>query len=69
MDKGIAFTDQQQVYFKGSQLGFSLQTIQNKLAQEQSPRQQQILEQRRQLEKQQELEQNQGRKQSHGISR
>jgi hypothetical protein len=71
LERGIAFTDQQQVYFKGSQVGFSLQTIQNKLAQQQSLGQQEILEQRRPQEKQQqkELEQNQGLKQSHGISR
>jgi hypothetical protein len=70
LERGIAFVDQQQVYFKGSQVGFSLQAIQNKLVHEQALRQQQILEQHRRKEKeqQQELEQKRERKQSRGLS-
>jgi hypothetical protein len=46
--RGIAFIDQQRVYFKGSQLGYSLQTIENKLKQEQQLKEQ-LKQQQQQL--------------------
>jgi hypothetical protein len=67
LGRGIAFTDQQQVRFKGSQVGYALLDIENKLKQEQMKQQQQIQQQKRQEEllKMQQQE----RKQSHGITR
>jgi hypothetical protein len=54
LGRGIAFTDQQQVRFKGSQLGFALMDIEKKLKQEQLLKQQQMQQQRLQEQKQQE---------------
>ena len=69
--RGIAFTDPQQVYFKGSQVGYSLQTIENKLKQEQELKQQQklALKQQKELKQQQKLEPKQQIKYSGGITR
>jgi hypothetical protein len=69
LERGIVFTDQQQVYFKGSQVGFSLQTIQDKLVKEQALQQQRILEQRSQLEKQPPQELKQERRRSQRTTR
>jgi len=54
LGRGIAFTDQQQVRFKGSQVGYALMDIEKKLKQEQLLKQQQIQQQRLQEQKQQE---------------
>lgn len=69
LGRGIAFIDQQRVYFKGSQVGFSFQTIQNKLAKEHALQQQQILEQIRQQEKTQQSELEQERRQFQRTAR
>ena len=69
LERGIAFTDQQQVYFKGSQVGFSLPAIQNKLVKEQALQQQQILEQLGQQQKQQQQELEQERRPSQRTPR
>lgn len=69
--RGIAFTDQQQVYFKGSQVGYSLQTIENKLKQElqlkEQLKQQQQQQQKLALQQQQEQIRGQKRDRSHGM--
>lgn len=54
LGRGIAFTDQQQVRFKGSQVGYALMDIEKRLKQEQLLKQQQIQQQRLQEQKQQE---------------
>jgi hypothetical protein len=54
LGRGIAFTDPQQVRFKGSQVGYALMDIEKKLKQEQLLKQQQIQQQRLQKQKQQE---------------
>jgi hypothetical protein len=54
LGRGIAFTDQQQVRFKGSQVGYALMDIEKKLKQEQLLKQQQMQQQRLQEQKQQE---------------
>lgn len=70
--RGIAFTDAQQVYFKGSQLGYSLMDIEKKIRQEQKQRQEQKLLQERdrqaKLQLEIEKERRQERKQSRGLS-
>ena len=70
--RGIAFTDQQNVYFKGSQVGYSLQTIENKLIQEQQLKQElkqqkQQQEQKLALQRQQEQIKAQKRSRGHGM--
>jgi hypothetical protein len=74
--RGIAFTDRQHVYFKGSQVGFSLQTIEQKLVKEQQlrqeqqrelKRQQELKQQQKEQEKQQKLDRSQKLEQSQGI--
>jgi hypothetical protein len=69
--RGIAFTDPQQVYFKGSQVVYSLLTIENKLKQEQELKKQQklALGQQKELKQQQKLEPKQQIKYSGGITR
>ena len=70
LGRGIAFTDQQLVYFKGSQLGYSLQTIENKLKQEQKLQQQlkqQEQQQKLALQRQQEQINEQKRDRSQGM--
>jgi hypothetical protein len=52
LGRGIAFTDQQQVRFKGSQVGYALMDIEKKLKQEQLIKDQQIQQQRLQEQKQ-----------------
>jgi hypothetical protein len=54
LGRGIAFTDQQQVRFKGSQVGYALMDIEKKLKQEQLLKQQQMQQQRLQEQKRQE---------------
>ena len=54
LGRGIAFTDKQQVRFKGSQVGYALMDIEKKLKQEQLLKQQQMQQQRLQEQKQQE---------------
>jgi hypothetical protein len=53
LGRGIAFTDQQQVRFKGSQVGYALMDIEKKLKQEQLLKQQQLQQQRLQEQIQQ----------------
>lgn len=65
--RGIAFTDQQHVYFKGSQVGYSLQTIENKLQLEQELKQQQQQQQKLALQRQREEIQEQKRGQYQGM--
>ena len=67
--RGIAFTDAQQVYFKGSQLGYSLMDIEKKIKQEQKRQlEQKIWQERdRQAKLTQEIEKE--RRQEHNQSR
>jgi hypothetical protein len=66
LGRGIAFIDQQQVRFKGSQVGYALMDIEKKLKQEQMLKHQQIQQQKQQEEliRQQKQEQ----KHSQGLS-
>jgi hypothetical protein len=72
LGRGIAFTDAQQVYFKGSQLGYSLMEIEKKIRQEQKQQQEQKLLQERdrqaKLQLEIEKERREERKQSRGLS-
>lgn len=54
LGRGIAFTDQQHVRFKGSQVGYALMDIEKKLKKDQLLKQQQIQQQRLQEQKGQE---------------
>jgi hypothetical protein len=54
LGRGIAFTDQQHVRFKGSQVGYALMDIEKKLKQEQLLKQQQLQQQKLQEQKLQE---------------
>ncbi|QJD97718.1 relaxase/mobilization nuclease domain-containing protein [Mucilaginibacter robiniae] len=78
LGRGIAFTDAQQVRFKGSQVGYALMDIEKKLKQEQLLRQQEqnrqaqlLMQQQEELKKQQqqEKEKQQGRQHTKSISR
>lgn len=72
LGRGIAFRDAQQVYFKGSQLGYSLMEIEKKIRQEQKQQLDQKLQQERDRQVKSllkvEKENNQERKQSRGLS-
>lgn len=60
LGRGIAFTDAQQVYFKGSQLGYSLMDIEKKIRQEQKQQEEKLLKERdRQAKLQLEIEKEQ----------
>jgi len=71
LGRGIGFTDGQQVYFKGSQLGYSLMDIEKKIRQELKQQQDQKLQQERDRQVRLLLnrEKEQEHKQSRGISR
>lgn len=69
MGRGIAFTDAQQVYFKGSQLGYSLMDIEKKIRQEQKQQQEQKLLQERDRQAKLQLEIEKERRQEHKQSR
>ena len=51
LGRGIAFTDQQHVRFKGSQVGYALMDIEKKLKQELQLQQHQVLISQQKLER------------------
>jgi len=70
LGRGIAFTDQQQVRFKGSQVGFALADIEKRLKQQQQQEQIQRYQQRQtQSYQKRNEEENKNIKQSRGITR